>query len=93
MPYDISSAPSSESPPVAQPRRRRGPVLSLGVFNHGGAWKVYGEFERAAAYPNRDLAVSAAESRAREAARCGQRVALFIQEENGELRQAAVERH
>lgn len=93
MPYDISHAALSETPSIAPPRRRRAPALSLGVFHHGGAWKVYCEFERAAAYPCRDLAVSAAEARAREAAHCGQRVALFIQEENGELRQAAVELH
>jgi hypothetical protein len=90
MPFD---AASSDPPPSAPLRRRRAEPLSLGVFNHDGVWKVYSQFERAAAYADRDLALSAAQVRALEAARRGQRVELFIQEEDGELRQAAVELH
>jgi hypothetical protein len=95
MPFDASYPPDEGPfpPRAAPPRRDRQPPLTLGVFHYGGAWKLYGEFERAAAYPNRALALSAAETRALEAARCGRRVELFIQDENGELRQAAVEPH
>ncbi|MEI9890634.1 MAG: hypothetical protein WDN45_08575 [Caulobacteraceae bacterium] len=63
------------------------------MFNYDGEWKVYGEFERAVTCPNREQALSVAESRALAAARYGRRVELFIQEENGELRQVDVKLH
>ncbi|MDB5459963.1 MAG: hypothetical protein JWO72_1704 [Caulobacteraceae bacterium] len=95
MPFEASHAQSPEAPQGAQrPRRHHRhhrPALTLGVFRHDGEWKIYSSFERAVAYPNRDLAVQVAETRALEAARRGVRVELFIQDENGELRQAALE--
>ena len=90
MPFDASF--SVDSPPPLAPaiRRSRHAPLSLGVFHSGGAWKIYSQFERAAAYPCREDAVSAAQLRAQEAARCGRRVELFIEDESGDLRQAAI---
>jgi hypothetical protein len=94
MPFDASlSLDFPLSPQAPAGRRALSQPLSLGVFRQDGAWKVYGQFDRAAAYANRELAVSAAEARALEAVRCGRRVELFIEEESGELRQAAIELH
>jgi hypothetical protein len=91
MPFDASFSVDYPSPQAPAIRRSRHAPLSLGVFHSEGAWKVYSQFEHAAAYPCRDDAVSAARLSAQEAARCGRRVELFIEEESGELRQAAIE--
>ena len=94
MPFDATlSLDCHPAPEAPAARRARRLPLSLGVFHSGGAWKVYGQFERAIAYASRELAVSAAQARALEAVRGGRRVELFIEEEGGELRQAAVELH
>lgn len=91
MAFDASPPPQSDSPQtVGGTQRRRWPSLSLGVFNYDGEWKVYSQFEPALACTSRDQAVVAAETRAFEAVRCGQKVELFVQDENGELRQAAI---
>jgi hypothetical protein len=92
MPFDASFSLDCPSPPAPAIRRPGDAPLSLGVFRSEGAWKVYGQFERAAVFASRELAVSAAQARVLEAARCGRRVELFIEEENGELRQAAIGR-
>jgi hypothetical protein len=60
------------------------------VFNYGGGWKVYGEFERAAAYPTWELAVSVAQARADEAVSAGRPVELFIQDKAGDISRAPV---
>jgi hypothetical protein len=91
MPFDASYSVDYPSPQAPTIRRSRHAPLSLGVFHTGGAWKIYSHFEGASAYPSREEAVSAAQRRAREAARCGRSVELFIEEESGELRQAAIE--
>lgn len=93
MPLDSSPHSASEPPIVGGARRDRHAPLHLGVFQSGGEWKVYAEFERAAVYATRDRALEAAEARAINAARAGRKVELFVQDENGELRQAAVELH
>ena len=92
MPSDSSAALLRHRPSLVggvQGKTLR--ALSLGVFNYGGEWKVYAAFERAAAYATRAMAVEAARGRAVEAAGRGQAVELFIQDENGELSQAAVD--
>lgn len=92
MPFDASdSIPSvsvARAPRIAHDRRLR--PLTLGVFNYDGAWKVYGEFDRAAAYPSWELAVSAARARADEAASAGRPVELFIQDQAGDMSRAPV---
>jgi len=92
MPFDASDPmlAAEVSVPQTSARAHRLRPLSLGVFHYGGAWKVYREFDRAAAYPSRALAVSVAETLALEAMRDGRKVDLFIQDEAGELRQAAL---
>jgi hypothetical protein len=92
MPFEASHGWSPGAPrPAERLRRRHCPTLTLGVFRHGGEWKIYSSLERAVAYPNRDVALQVAETRALEAASRGARVDMFIQDENGELRQAVVE--
>jgi hypothetical protein len=92
MPFDASdSVPSvsvAPAPRIAPDRRLR--PLTLGVFHYDGAWKVYGEFERAAAYPTWELAVSVAQARADEAASAGRPVELFIQDQEGDMSRAPV---
>ncbi len=90
MSFDAASIPSSPAARFARPPRAAREAFSLGVFNHGGGWKIYSLFERAAAYPSREAAMAAAEVRARAAARDGQVVELFIQDDNGEFSQATV---
>ncbi len=91
MAFDASASPQPQSPQtVGGTQRRRWPPLSLGVFNYDGEWKVYSQFEPALPCASRDQAVVAAETRAFEALRCGQQVELFVQDENGELRQSAI---
>jgi len=94
MPFDVSDSVLSAPIALADLPNRRARIrpLNMGVFNYDGAWKVYGEFDRATAYDSRDLAISAAEARVLEAALMGRPATLFIQDEDGELRQAAVER-
>lgn len=61
---------------------------TLGVFSDGGGWKVYSQFDAAAAYPSRQEAVAAAEERALAAAQAGRLVELFVEHEDGSLAQA-----
>jgi hypothetical protein len=92
MPFDASDpALSVVVAPAARiaPDHRLRP-LTLGVFHYDGAWKVYGEFDRAAAYPSWDLAVSAAQARADEAVSAGRPVELFIQDQAGDISRAPV---
>jgi hypothetical protein len=93
MPFDASLSLDCPTPQAPAIRRSRHAPLSLGVFHSDGAWKVYDPFERAVAYADRAQAVSAAEARALEAIRGGRRVELFIEEETGELRRAAIGLH
>ena len=67
--------------------RRKRPRLKLGVFSHGGAWKVYEEFDAPASYPTRLEAIAAAKERAFAEASGGRPVDFFIEEEDGALRQ------
>ncbi len=93
MPFDAASpAPSVQVSIGPLPTRAGGLCpLSMGVFQYDGAWKVYCEFEPATAYPTRDMALSVAETLALEAARGGRQVELFIQDETGDLKQAAID--
>src|ERR1700761_4444656 len=72
-------------------QRRRRPDLTLGVFTDGSAWKVYSQFGSADAYPSRQEAMIAAETRAFAAAQAGRRVELFVEDETGALGQARLD--
>ncbi len=93
MPFDAAAPPPNPSSPAAAIGRSLEGGLTLGVFSHAGRWKVYSPFDRACAYPNRAEALAAAEARARQAARDGMSVEVFVEEEDGALRQASIERH
>jgi hypothetical protein len=90
MPFDSSFVPSSQHAVIDQPRSRRLEALSLGVFRFDGDWKVYSTLGRASVYPSRGVALSVAESLALDAIRGGRQVELFVEDEDGELRQAAL---
>ena len=72
-------------------RQRKRPDLTLGVFTDGSAWKVYSQFGSADAYPSRQEAMIAAETRAFAAAQAGRRVELFVEDETGALGQARLD--
>jgi hypothetical protein len=81
--------------PLLRSRRgesRKEPDLTLGVFADGAAWKVYSQFGSADPYPSRDEALAAAETRAFAAARAGRKVELFVEDEDGALGQACLDR-
>ncbi len=79
--------------PSEQKGGRQRPDETLGVFSDGTAWKVYSQFDPAAAYPSRQEALVAAEARAFAAARAGREVELFVQKEDGSLEKAALDLH
>jgi hypothetical protein len=93
MPFDATDFRSVAAPdPARTPERlqaRRD--LTLGVFNTDGAWKLYSPYEPVRAYASRALAMAAAQARAADAVSLGRRVELFVQEEDGTLRQASLE--
>jgi hypothetical protein len=91
MPFDSFFVPSSQHAVIDQPRSRRLEALSLGVFQFAGEWKVYSTQGPVSVYPSRGLALSMAESLALDAIRGGRRVELFVEDEDGDLRQAAIE--
>jgi hypothetical protein len=70
--------------------RVKRPRLKLGVFSHRGVWKVYEEFAAPQLFPTRRQAVAAAQARALAESRKGRAVELFVEEEDGALRQIAV---
>ena len=85
MPFDTGL--SLAHPIVGQGSARlKRPRLKLGVFSHGGAWKVYAEFGSPELYATRQEALAAAQARACAEARNGP-VEFFIEEEDGALRQ------
>jgi hypothetical protein len=87
--------PQSFALPLHRSRReqsRRRPDLTLGVFTDGAGWKVYSQFGSADPYPSRGEALAAAETRAFAAARAGRRVELFVEDEDGALGQARLDR-
>ncbi len=90
MPFDTAELTPIRSRSVEVAPRVKARCLTLGVFNHDGAWKVYSRFEPACAYPNRAKALAAAERRAQEAVHAGIPVEFFVQEEDGSLGQAQV---
>jgi len=86
MPFDAASPR-----PAAAARRRSKTDMTLGVFSHDGEWKVYSANDRPIHYDTHKGAMAAAEEHARDAARAGRRVELFVQEEDGTLRQATID--
>ncbi len=92
MPFDAAS-PHSTIAPATGSRCRTKTDMTLGVFSHNGDWKVYSASDKPIHYDTRDGAMAAAEEQVLAAARAGRRVELFVQEEDGTLRQAMIERH
>ena len=93
MPFDAApSRPAVTPVATASPRKKRAD-LTLGVFSHDGDWKIYSAQDTPIPYDTRDGAVAAAEEQALQAVRAGRRVELFVQEEDGTLRQATLELH
>ena len=89
MPFDAAAQPFVA--PVAAPvSRRTVNDLTLGVFSHDGEWKIYSPFDKPAQFDTRESAIAAAQDKAQQAARAGRRVELFVQEEDGAFRQAAI---
>ncbi len=90
MPFDAADfQPDSTHSQAARCRSRCN--VQLGVFSHDGVWKIYSQFDQASAFSSRGQALEAAWARAREAVRAGGQVELFVQDEDGGLRQAVLD--